>query len=69
MRLALPDGYTTGYGSNAFFTVAPALTPLPFDPTQQLELGAVTQDALRARLDSEAVWMQALLRKANIRIS
>ena len=32
-----PDGYTIGYVSNAFFTVTPALTPLPFDPMQQLE--------------------------------
>lgn len=29
----------------------------------------MTQDALRARLDSEAVWMKDLLRKADIRIS
>jgi tripartite-type tricarboxylate transporter receptor subunit TctC len=32
-----PDGYTIGYVSNAFFTVTPALTPLPFDPMKQLE--------------------------------
>ena len=34
---AQPDGYTIGYVSNAFFTVTPALTPVPFDPLKDLE--------------------------------
>jgi tripartite-type tricarboxylate transporter receptor subunit TctC len=34
---AAPDGYTIGYVSNAFFTVTPALTPVPFDPMKDLE--------------------------------
>ena len=34
---AAPDGYTIGYVSNAFFTVTPALTAVPFDPMKDLE--------------------------------
>jgi tripartite-type tricarboxylate transporter receptor subunit TctC len=34
---AAPDGYTIGYVSNAFFTVTPALTSVPFEPMKDLE--------------------------------